>query len=189
MVYTLKTSDEAVKKASGKTWVQWFALLDKAGAKKMTHTDIVKWVFKNHLGKKGANTNVATSGGWWSQMVTVEYERSRGLRKVNQNTMGFMVAVHKTVGMSLPQFKTKWRQVLAAPGVKARKLSALPTKAKHRLFYYQMAHGKLIVGSGTAPSGKLRIVVEAVGLSGPGAVTRERNFWRTQLDSIEKGGN
>ena len=30
-------SDEAVKAKTGKTWKQWFAILDKAGAKQMTH--------------------------------------------------------------------------------------------------------------------------------------------------------
>ncbi len=31
-------SDQAVKKATGKSWQEWLAILDKAGARKMTHT-------------------------------------------------------------------------------------------------------------------------------------------------------
>ena len=30
-----RMSDEAVKAKTGKSWKEWFALLDKAGAKKM----------------------------------------------------------------------------------------------------------------------------------------------------------
>ena len=37
-------SDEAVKAKTGKTWKEWFAALDKAGATKMGHQDIVKYL-------------------------------------------------------------------------------------------------------------------------------------------------
>ena len=35
-----RASDEAVKAKSGKTWAQWFKILDKAGAKKWAHREI-----------------------------------------------------------------------------------------------------------------------------------------------------
>ena len=91
-----RISDEAVKKATGRTWTQWFAILDKVGAKKMRHIDIARMLNTKYL-DASRSTNVATSSGWWSQMVTVEYERARGLRKVNENITGFLVAIHKTV--------------------------------------------------------------------------------------------
>src|SRR5437870_4694581 len=107
-----RTSDEAVKKATGKAWPEWFKILDKAGARAMSHRDIAQWVYDHHLGKKrGGTTNVATSGGWWSQMVTVEYERERGMRKMNENATGFLVAVHKTLEMPLPKLEKAWERV------------------------------------------------------------------------------
>lgn len=75
-----KISNEAVLKATGKNWQQWFAILDKAGAKKLKHIDIARFLQANYLGKNNKNVNVVTSGGWWSQMVTVEYERARKMR-------------------------------------------------------------------------------------------------------------
>ena len=35
-------SDDAVKSKTGKDWAGWFAVLDKAGAKKMAHRDIAE---------------------------------------------------------------------------------------------------------------------------------------------------
>ena len=35
-----RMSDEAVKAKTGKVWKEWFTILDKAGAKKMTHQEI-----------------------------------------------------------------------------------------------------------------------------------------------------
>ena len=40
--YSPHMSDEAVKAKTGKKWDQWFPILDKAGAKEMSHQDIVK---------------------------------------------------------------------------------------------------------------------------------------------------
>ncbi len=39
-----RMSDEAVKAKTGKTWKEWFAILDKAGARKLSHQDIVKYL-------------------------------------------------------------------------------------------------------------------------------------------------
>ncbi len=50
MSYTPKTSDAAVKKATGKTWGQWFTLLDKAGGRRMKHIDIARLLHKKYLG-------------------------------------------------------------------------------------------------------------------------------------------
>lgn len=67
--YKPSVSNEAVKKATGRTWSEWFRILDNAGAKKLPHPEIAEWL--------EAKKKVSS---WWSQMVTVEYEYARGLR-------------------------------------------------------------------------------------------------------------
>jgi len=86
----LKVSDEAVQKATGKTWAQWFTLLDKAGARKMGHKDIAAYLH-NEVGVPH----------WWSQMVTVGYEQERGLRVQHQRCDGFSISGSKTVAASV----------------------------------------------------------------------------------------
>ncbi len=70
-------SDDAVKKKTGKTWKQWVRTLDAADAAQMQHRDIAKYLHKD-LGVPA----------WWAQMVTVGYERIRGLRDVRQRRGG-----------------------------------------------------------------------------------------------------
>lgn len=41
-------SDAAVRKATGKGWQDWFAILDKAGATRLAHKDIVEALTKKH---------------------------------------------------------------------------------------------------------------------------------------------
>ena len=75
-------SSAAVKKATGKTWREWLALLDKAQADKLPHKDIARWLQEKHR-----------LADWWGQMVTVGYEQARGLRLKHQKPDGFEISV------------------------------------------------------------------------------------------------
>ena len=87
-------SDDAVKARTGKTWPEWFAILDAAGADKMTHPQIA-----TYLAIKQAVPD------WWSQMVTVTYEKARGLREQHQRPDGYQISKGKTFQASaLPVF-------------------------------------------------------------------------------------
>ncbi len=78
-------SDEAVRKATGKTWAEWFAILDAAGAARMDHQGIVKVL----VGQHGV-------GPWWQQMVAVNFERARGLRQTHERPDGYQISRSKT---------------------------------------------------------------------------------------------
>jgi hypothetical protein len=172
-------SDEALKRATGKDRKAWFSILDKAGGKAMGHTKLARFVFDKYLGKKGANTNVATSGGWWSQMVTVEYERARGLRAVNQNADGFLVAMHKTFPFTREEFLKKWTKL---PSVK--KLTPTPTRSKRPMLRYKAKDGIVVVTMDDRPGRRVRVMVEAARMKSKASVERERAFWRKQLEAM-----
>ena len=69
-------SDASVSKRTGRTWAQWVGVLDRAGAARKPHREIARYV--SSLG----------TPSWWSQMVTVGYERIRGLRDRGQRRGG-----------------------------------------------------------------------------------------------------
>ena len=69
-------SDASVEKATGRNWAQWVRTLDAAGAGEKPHRDIAR-----HVSSLG-------TPDWWSQMVTVGYERIRGLRERGQRRGG-----------------------------------------------------------------------------------------------------
>ena len=52
-----------------------------------THTEIARWLSETH----GAP-------GWWTQNITVAYERARGMRARHQMRDGFSISVTRTVG-------------------------------------------------------------------------------------------
>ena len=82
-------SDAAVVKASGMTWPEWTRVLDEVGATEMEHRAIAEHVHGNY-----------DVSGWWAQMITVSYERFRGLRDVGQRRGGgYDVNKSKTIGV------------------------------------------------------------------------------------------
>src|SRR5258708_453501 len=140
--YKPKTSDAAVKKSTGKTWSQWFSVLDKAGAKKMPHIEIARRIYDKYLGEKKSKLapDVAKRGGWWSQMVTVEYERSRGMRAINQTSTGFNVSVHGTYEMPVAKLFTAWRRLAKQNG-----LVESTVRANNTIRYKRIEDGPLHV--------------------------------------------
>lgn len=78
---------DAMLAATGRTPVQWTALLDAAGARAWDHGRIVA-----HLADAAPDLS-----GWWRQSVTVEYERLAGLRAVGETPTGFQVSARRTV--------------------------------------------------------------------------------------------
>ena len=77
-------SDEAVAARTGKTWPEWFSILDEAGGAELDHREIVELLDGHDIGP------------WWRQMVTVAYERARGKRQVREKATGFSADVSRT---------------------------------------------------------------------------------------------
>lgn len=80
-------TDESARKATGHGFDHWFAVLEAFGAAGKGHTAAAAHLYKDH-----------GVPGWHAQGITVAFERSRGLREMNQSCTGkFQVSVTKTV--------------------------------------------------------------------------------------------
>ncbi len=73
-------SEATISKQTGRTWAEWVRVLDAARATEKPHGEIAAYV--SSLG----------TPDWWSQMVTVGYERIRGLRDKGQRRGGWYEA-------------------------------------------------------------------------------------------------
>ncbi len=107
----LKISSDAVEARTGKSWAQWFAVLDKAGARKMSHREIVAVLASKH-----------DVGSWWRQMVAVGYEQARGLRAKHEKPDGFEISRGKTINVPVGELYEAWgnarRRAQWLPGAK-----------------------------------------------------------------------
>jgi hypothetical protein len=79
-------SNNAVYRRTGRTWQEWFAILDALGAINMKHKEIAQSLYQKYR-----------VSAWWSQMITVTYEQERGLRDKHQKPDGYAISVSKVV--------------------------------------------------------------------------------------------
>lgn len=92
-----RMSDEAVQSKTGKSWEEWFAILDAAGGREMSHQEIVACLSAEH-----------GVGPWWQQMVTVTYERARGKRVKHETPAGFQVSGSRTIQVPVSRLFAAW---------------------------------------------------------------------------------
>jgi uncharacterized protein YndB with AHSA1/START domain len=169
-------SDDAVQKATGKTWPQWFAALDKAGAAELDHRGIVAIAAKH-----GA-------GPWWQQMVTVEYERARGLRAKHETTSGFSVSRSKTLDVPIaelyaacaePKRRAKW---LPEPKLVVHK--ATPNRSMRVTWTDGVKSVELMFYAKGAS--KAQVTVQHSKLPDAKAAERMKTYWSEALERLAR---
>jgi hypothetical protein len=173
----LGKSDETIKRGSGKTWAEWFAILDSWGAKAHNHTEIARYVAEEH-----------DVSGWWAQTVTVGYERGRGLRAVNQRTSGFYVGVSKTLPVGVNRLseeftETRNRNLWLEPGT-LRTRTSQPGKSAR--FDFRDGKGRVHVYFVSKGRSKATVSVQHERLSDEDAVEEMRAFWRGRLAELAR---
>lgn len=172
-----RMSDAAVKAKTGKGWKEWFAILDKAGAKKMAHKEIADHLYKNH-----------EISPWWGQMVTVVYEQDRGLRDRHEKHDGYQISVSRTIDVPLsklyrafttPKTRESW---LDEDGLVIRKQS--PNKSMRVTWKDQKT--SLEINFYSKAEGKSQVVVQHSKLPDAKAAAKMKSYWATALDKLRR---
>jgi activator of Hsp90 ATPase-like protein len=92
-----RVSDEAVRAKTGRNWAEWFRILDRMGAAKLSHREIAARVY--------AEQGIS---GWWSQMVTVGYEQARGMRALHERPDGYSISASRTMAVPVSKAFRAW---------------------------------------------------------------------------------
>ena len=91
-------SDAVIAAKTGHTWREWEGVLDADNAFAMAHRDIAKLVHEKH-----------GVGSWWTQSVTVGYERIKGLRERGQRRDGaYEASKSKTLNVPVDVVFEAW---------------------------------------------------------------------------------
>jgi hypothetical protein len=168
-------SDAAVKAPTGKDWSGWFKALDKAGAAQLSHHEIAQLLARRH--------HVPS---WWSQMVTVEYERARGLRARHQTPDGFSVAISRTLGARLSQLYA----ATARTGTRRKWFPAgafePSSQTRNKYFRGRWKQGaRLEIGFYARGTGKSQIAVQVSRLANKSDVEPVRRSWKAALTRLQ----
>jgi hypothetical protein len=170
-----RMSDEALRKATGCTWERWVNALDGAQAFDMSHREIVAHIAKTYK-----------TSSWWSQMVTVGYERIRGLREVGQKRSGdYEISKSKTIAVPLaklyssfssPRVRARW-----LPGVQLTVRGATPQK-RMRLRWDD--NTPVEVAFTARGKNKSQVAVQHGKLPSKSEADRMKTFWAERLEAL-----
>lgn len=169
---------EAVARKTGKSWAQWFKILDAAGARGKSHKEIVAFLSKDHK----------VIGGWWLQMITVAYEQERGLRKKHEKPGGFEISVSRTMDVPASKLFRAWTdrkmrmRWLADAGIRVRK------STPNRSLRATWIDGKTLVNVNFYGRGvdRCQVVVQHQKLKGAPAAEKMKNYWSQNLDRLKE---
>ena len=164
--------DEAVAQKTGRTWKEWLRELDRAGAASLSHREIALLVREQN----GISS-------WWSQAVTVGYERIRGLRERGQRRDGtFEVTRSKTYPVPLKDlWQVFWRcrEWLGGETLRTSKFT------RHVAIHLKWSDGTPVEAQFTSSGpAKSRLTLEHRDIGSRAEAARLGTYWRERLAVI-----
>jgi hypothetical protein len=169
-------SDAALQAKTGRTWALWVAALDRVGAHEWPHGRIARHLH-DELGVPG----------WWSQMVTVGYERIKGLREIGQRRGGeYEASKSKTLAVPVSRLYRAWKDARSRakwlPGVKLTIRAGTTDRSMRITWDDGTAVDAWFVSKGP---GKSQVAVTHAKLKDKTAVTGRKAYWDERLRSLE----
>jgi hypothetical protein len=168
--------NDAVLEKTGKGWPEWFAILDRAGAAKMSHKEIATYL-----------SDEQKCPPWWGQMITVGYEQERGLREKHQKPDGFSASASKTVAVPVTQLFEAWTDekirkrwlpkaaftIRKATAPKSLRITPEDGKTNLSVMFYPKGEGKS------------QVAIEHDKLPAREDVERVKAYWGEALDRLK----
>ena len=179
--------DARVIAATGKAPGEWFAVLDERGARDLPHKEIAA-LLRQEYGVPS----------WWSQMVTVEYEKHIGRRVTGQRQDGAHEATAtKTVPGTMDEVLDRWlAQVPAAEqgfaGVPFAEEPGISRTDKWRYWRVALADGSRVMVSiadkpraaARAPGPASTLAVTSAKLATRADADRWKAYWKAYLAAV-----
>lgn len=171
-------SNNAVYTRTGRTWQEWFAILDASGAINMEHRDIAQSLYQKHR-----------VSAWWSQMITVTYEQVRGLRDKHQKSDGYAISVSKVVPGPVDVLYNFWNDEEKRKQWLTEKQKASLTIRKstpNKSMRINWGDGKTHVEANFYDKGasKSQITVQHSKLSNSGKAESMKAYWKKTLQRL-----
>jgi hypothetical protein len=168
-------SDAAIKASTGCTWDRWVMALDYKKAYTWPHREIAEFVQEKYK-----------VGDWWTQAVTVGYERIKGLRDIGQRRGGAYEATRsKTFAVPVARLfrafndariRRKW-----LPGVKLSVRKAVPDRSVRITWDDDTSVEVWLTPKGT---GKASAAVAHRKLADKADAERRKAFWGERLEAL-----
>lgn len=169
------TSDDVLKTRTGKTWEEWFAILDAAGAMDLEHPEIARHLSEQH-----------GVPGWWTQKITGGYEQERKGRQKHQMPEGYQVSASKTINVPLDELYKAWSEAearlqwLDEPEIQVRK--ATPQKSLRMTWIDGQSSLEVLFDAKGEQRSRVRL--QHSKLPGPVEAEQMKAYWAEALNRL-----
>ena len=169
-------AEDTLAAATGRGWQAWFEALDGWGAASRSHTEIALWL----RDEQGVD-------GWYSQSITVGYERARGLRAPGERPDGFAVGASRTIAVPVERLfaaftddalRERW-----LPGADLRVRTA--TAPRTARYDWEDGSTRVIVGFEDLGEAKSRVALSHERLPDADAADEMKAWWRERLADLK----
>lgn len=169
------TSDATIKAKTGCTWERWVKSLDHHGAEQMSHRDIAALVNQKYK-----------IDGWWSQTVTVGYERIKGLRARGQRRDGSYEATKsRTFNVPVTTLFEAWADALLRNRWLDDSRVKVRTATAPKSIRLGLADGSIIaVGFLAKGKTKSSVALAQAKLPDRDTADRRKQYWSERLDAL-----
>ena len=170
-----KIGDEAVQAKTGKNWQGWFAVLDKAHAKKMNHTEIATYLYEKQK-----------LDSWWAQMVAVTYEQVRGLRQKYERPGGYEISVSKVIPVPLSSLYKSWMDEKVRGSWLKEKGLTVRKSITNKSMRVTWGDNKTSLEVYFCPKGdsKAQVVVQHTKLANLTEAEKMKKYWKEKLEKL-----
>jgi len=170
-------SDAAVKAKTGCDWARWVYALDRSGASAWTHREIAEHVRRSYK-----------LPGWWSQTVTVGYERIKGLRAIGQRRDGgFEASKSRTFAIPVSQLYRGFRDARVRGRWLGKVTPVVRTATRDKSIRFSWPDGTRVeVYFWPKGRGKGQVQVQQRGFADKESAARARAEWGERLGLLER---
>lgn len=172
-------TDKLVVEKTGKPMEAWFSILDKKGAKEMTHIDIF-----NLINKTAA---LKLLGEWNHNLLATTYEWSRGLKERGQKENGFEISVSKTIAVSTGTLYTAWLDDEQRTKWLGKEKITIRKATENKSARITGSDNETSLSIDFYPKGEVKsqVVVQHMKIADSKTAAVLKSFWGTKLDALK----
>ncbi|HEX9565743.1 MAG TPA: SRPBCC domain-containing protein [Gemmatimonadaceae bacterium] len=171
------TADDTLKAKTGCTWEKWVWALDHVNAHAWPHKEIASYVQERYK-----------VPGWWAQMVTVGYERIKGLRERGQRRGGSWEAsksatIPVAAGKLFRAFKEPRQRAKWLNGAAVVVRTSVPNKSVRLTWEDGSSVEAYFVSKGRS---KTQVAIQHTKLENRRSVDRMKTYWTARLGELAR---
>jgi hypothetical protein len=168
-------ADDKVRAKTGRTWAEWVEVLDRHAAADLKHREIAQLLSDSY-----------GTPDWWTQTVTVGYERIKGKRAIGQRMDGtYEASKSRTFAVPVTRLFDAWAR--AATRKKWLGAEPLTVRTSSRPKYIRLKHADgstVVVGFTAKGRARAAVAVQHGGLPSRAAADALKAYWAERLDAL-----